>query len=479
MHPILETSVSINSSVETFAFVKPSEKEVETSPFLQLILEENTKETLQEVPTSSEEPQEVVQNMEVEEGAQEEASEELEEVENTKFIVPNHWEMAEELSSEEISLVQDVEEKDANEIVEKPFLDWQNIEVESKESQEQETTTQTNLDVVDLKSLAFQQKNSLKAEQLKEEKQEHKEKDFLGVKQNAQIEKVNFPANEPKLESVSFEYVASLEKTLFPIQTKVEKNKSHNKQREAINSIEIKNQPTQETKLSIDILPILKEKTLSIKPEVSEGKTASAKETISHNAKITFVKEEQKPDSQPLRIHEKEEPSFIWSVQQIKIPTSRDIIKPNASYENKRSFQELVKKNTLEFVKNVKFQILENGKNFAYLELEPKELGKVLLQISMENDKIHGKLFFETESAKLIFQSEVQNLKNELRIAGLELESLLLDLNSSEQNFQEFSRFEKFPASETIRSEISPSEVDETQNAKVSQTTDRLLDVSV
>jgi flagellar hook-length control protein FliK len=89
-------------------------------------------------------------------------------------------------------------------------------------------------------------------------------------------------------------------------------------------------------------------------------------------------------------------------------------------------------KNLQELVKSANFHIIENGKNSARIELNPKDLGRLTLKVVVENDKLDGKIFVENESAKNLVLSDISTLKEELKSIGLELQTITIDLESKD-----------------------------------------------
>ncbi|MCE9501911.1 MAG: flagellar hook-length control protein FliK, partial [Leptospira sp.] len=86
-------------------------------------------------------------------------------------------------------------------------------------------------------------------------------------------------------------------------------------------------------------------------------------------------------------------------------------------------------KNSLnELVRHAKLNIVENGKSTAQISLNPKELGKLTLNISVLKDTIEGKIFVESETIKNLIMSDLNLLKNELKAAGLNLEILQVEV---------------------------------------------------
>lgn len=152
---------------------------------------------------------------------------------------------------------------------------------------------------------------------------------------------------------------------------------------------------------------------------------------------------------------------------------------PKAEVRGSVRPQELAR-NFQEIVKAAKFQIVENGKNSAEILLQPKELGRVTLFVSEENSRLEGKIFVETDSAKLMILSELQNLKADLKTSGLELFELTVDIR--DENSMKFSSSEDKKGSDEGTGyagrgtgELNP----ETETESSSLSPDRILDIMV
>ncbi|MDF3821121.1 flagellar hook-length control protein FliK [Leptospira sp. 96542] len=86
------------------------------------------------------------------------------------------------------------------------------------------------------------------------------------------------------------------------------------------------------------------------------------------------------------------------------------------------------KQNLDDLIKQAKFDIVQNGKSSAEIVMNPKEYGRLTLKVSVDGDKVEGRILVESEEIRNALQNEIQNIKENLKQNGLELESLLVDL---------------------------------------------------
>ncbi|HNO23540.1 MAG TPA: flagellar hook-length control protein FliK, partial [Leptospiraceae bacterium] len=105
--------------------------------------------------------------------------------------------------------------------------------------------------------------------------------------------------------------------------------------------------------------------------------------------------------------------------------------KSNAELSFVSNPKEVLKNNFSEILKSVRTNILENGKSQADIILHPKELGRMNIQVSLERDSLHGRIFVENENAKSVLLSDLSALHKELKDIGMELASLHVDLSGN------------------------------------------------
>jgi flagellar hook-length control protein FliK len=102
-----------------------------------------------------------------------------------------------------------------------------------------------------------------------------------------------------------------------------------------------------------------------------------------------------------------------------------------------------MQKNLEELVKQARFDIVQNGKSTAEIIMNPKEFGRLTLRVSVDGEKVEGRILVETEEMKELITNEIAKLRENLKDSGLSLESLLVDVwentdsNFSNKNFEE------------------------------------------
>jgi flagellar hook-length control protein FliK len=90
---------------------------------------------------------------------------------------------------------------------------------------------------------------------------------------------------------------------------------------------------------------------------------------------------------------------------------------------------EEMKANMDKLVQKAKIQIINEGRSQAEIRLNPMELGRIILKISVQNDKVQGKVLVDSEAVKTALQNDLSTLKEDLRAQGLDLQSLSIDVN--------------------------------------------------
>lgn len=94
---------------------------------------------------------------------------------------------------------------------------------------------------------------------------------------------------------------------------------------------------------------------------------------------------------------------------------------------NTPSRQEM-QKNLDELVKQARFDIVQNGKSTAEIIMNPKEFGRLTLRVTVDGEKVEGRILVETEEMKELLTNEIAKLKENFKESGLSLESLLVDV---------------------------------------------------
>lgn len=138
--------------------------------------------------------------------------------------------------------------------------------------------------------------------------------------------------------------------------------------------------------------------------------------------------------------------------------------------------QEEMKANFDRLVQRARIQIVNQGRSTAEIRMNPQDLGRMILKISVNKDKVEGKILVDSEAVKSVLQADLNNLREELRNQGLSLESLSIDVDlDSDQNMAERKAGFRFDESSSkIDTKDLPSSYDDIPNYKNS---DSLLDV--
>ncbi|TGL64607.1 flagellar hook-length control protein FliK [Leptospira sarikeiensis] len=105
-----------------------------------------------------------------------------------------------------------------------------------------------------------------------------------------------------------------------------------------------------------------------------------------------------------------------------------------------------MKENFQRLVQSARLNIVENGRSEATLRLNPRELGRVSLQISVEDNKVQGKILVESDQVLKLFTGDLEQLRKDFKEQGLDLQSLIIELEDSFQmsyDGQDSSRFKE------------------------------------
>lgn len=87
-----------------------------------------------------------------------------------------------------------------------------------------------------------------------------------------------------------------------------------------------------------------------------------------------------------------------------------------------------LKQNIDELIKQARFDIVQNGKSSAEIVMNPKEYGRLTLKVTVDGDKVEGRILVESEELQKSLQNEIQSIKENLKDAGLDLQALIIDL---------------------------------------------------
>jgi len=86
-------------------------------------------------------------------------------------------------------------------------------------------------------------------------------------------------------------------------------------------------------------------------------------------------------------------------------------------------------------------QIGDKERATLTVQLQPKELGKMKIELELKEGIVSGKIFVESETAKQALQQHLQTMKDQIKNQGITLESL--EVNISNESFQDFRQQEE------------------------------------
>lgn len=96
-----------------------------------------------------------------------------------------------------------------------------------------------------------------------------------------------------------------------------------------------------------------------------------------------------------------------------------------------------LKQNLDELIKQAKFDIVQNGKSSAEIIMNPKEYGRLTLKVSVDGEKVEGRILVESEELQKSLLNEIQTIKDNLKESGLDLQALIIDLWDDGNHFAE------------------------------------------
>lgn len=88
----------------------------------------------------------------------------------------------------------------------------------------------------------------------------------------------------------------------------------------------------------------------------------------------------------------------------------------------------VLKQNIDELIKQARFDIVQNGKSSAEIVMNPKEYGRLTLKVTVDGEKVEGRILVESEELQKSLQNEIQTIKENLKESGLDLQALIIDL---------------------------------------------------
>jgi len=115
-------------------------------------------------------------------------------------------------------------------------------------------------------------------------------------------------------------------------------------------------------------------------------------------------------------------------------------IKINTNIENNIFSNNTNMQETIDIIQQVAEQVdvtLVEDKSEMVIKLKPDHLGKVTMQISVENGNVTAKFLAESQRVKEILESNFQDLKDMLNKQGMAVQDLSVSVGNDRQN-QEF-----------------------------------------
>ena len=82
--------------------------------------------------------------------------------------------------------------------------------------------------------------------------------------------------------------------------------------------------------------------------------------------------------------------------------------------------------------------VMRRGKGEISMELEPKEMGKMEMKITMEQSKLVAKIRVETQEAKNLFTDGINKLKESLNESGIQVDKIDVFVKDNGQNKYDF-----------------------------------------
>ncbi|MDH5656610.1 MAG: flagellar hook-length control protein FliK, partial [Spirochaetia bacterium] len=106
--------------------------------------------------------------------------------------------------------------------------------------------------------------------------------------------------------------------------------------------------------------------------------------------------------------------------------------------KSQQSFNELVEKARMNFG--------SDGRSSASIRMNPAHFGRMTLNIEMQNNQLQAKLLVESSDAKKMIMDEIENLRQELRNHGIQVESISVKVKEPAQVFssKEFDENSEF-----------------------------------
>jgi len=120
-----------------------------------------------------------------------------------------------------------------------------------------------------------------------------------------------------------------------------------------------------------------------------------------------------------------------------------------------------LQKNLDDLVKQARFDIVQNGKSTAEIIMNPKEYGRLSLRVTVDGEKVEGRLIVDSEEMKALLTSEIAKLTENLKESGLTLESLLVDVWDNTGSTLADKKFNQHSFAEEIETNSISREISE------------------
>lgn len=161
----------------------------------------------------------------------------------------------------------------------------------------------------------------------------------------------------------------------------------------------------------------------------------------------------------------------------IKLNQSKEILKSSGVR------REELKENINEMVKQARIQILDNGKSSAQISLQPKDLGRMTLNIIINQDRVEGKILVESEKVKNLLIGDLGQLKSELKANGLNLEFLTIEARSenfsSNEFFEDSSGKENWQSADTNKNGHMDVALSDDRDVEYEYKSNNIIDIKV
>jgi len=111
----------------------------------------------------------------------------------------------------------------------------------------------------------------------------------------------------------------------------------------------------------------------------------------------------------------------------------------NDSDKNISLYSREIIENNIEKIVNEARMILRRGKSEIRIELEPKTLGKMEINITMENSKLIAKIRVDSQEVKNLFTDNINKLKDALNEEGVQIQRIDVFVRDGQNNFTRYN----------------------------------------